>query len=78
MAKKETQLDGMPDPQVIMTVKYALERSTFVDKDELIDVGDTVHGPSGAGGLKFVVVKVTHTRDKNDHDVYTVTTVEDE
>ena len=70
----EIELPGMPDPEVMQTIRYAIERATFVDPDGRLDVGDRI-GLTSGGELEFEIVKVTHTR-KDGRDVYTMSAVE--
>ena len=70
----EIELPGMPDPEVVQTIRYAIERTEFVDPDERRDVGDRAR-VDGYAGIKFEIVKVTHTR-KDGRDVYTMSAIE--
>lgn len=62
----EPQLDGMPEPDIMQTIRYVIERTSFVGESERFDVGDQI-GLAGGGDLQFEIVKVTHTiKDRND------------
>lgn len=73
-AKAVEELDGMPERQIMQTIRYVLERTTFVDAGDRLDVGDRDRVP-GCGALEFEIVKVTHTI-KDGNDVYQASAIE--
>ena len=74
MTNAEIELDGMPEKQIMQTVRYTIERTTFVEAGDRRDVGDR-RIEQGFEELTFEIVKVTHTV-KDGNDVYQATAIE--
>ena len=73
-AIEKLELDGMPERQIVQTVRYVIERTEFVDGGDRLDVGDRRSLPDGAS-IEFEIVSVTHTI-KDGNDVYVAKAVE--
>lgn len=69
---KATELEGMPDRQVIVTYVYQLLKvSEFRDAQNVPELEAVADWPAGSGE----VTRVTHTR-KEGQDIYQVTVSE--